>query len=172
LPLSERRLYPVLASCHAACIGCCEPEARIDVLGAWDYDGNGADDEEGYETIKIGDKRIGIRTSALEDRATAFTMLSCFLAELRGEFLPYVEQVTHLMVPRLKFFYNDECRTAAANCMPDLVHCLIESGNVDQLGSLVAFIMPNIVRAINNKPDVEVLVSMVDQYVRSRILYP
>jgi importin-5 len=137
-------------------------QPEIDVLDALDDEEGNADEEEGYETIRVGDKRIGIRTSALEDKATACTMLACFIAELRGGFLNYVEEVVQLMVPLLKFFYHDECRTAAANCMPDLVHCLMESGNESQVGPLVAFIMPSLLDAMKNEPDIEVLVPMVE----------
>lgn len=136
---------------------------EIDVLDAIDDDDdNAAEDDEGYETIRIGDKRIGIRTSALEDKATACTMLACFIAELRGGFFPYVEQVAKLMVSLLKFFYHDECRTAAASCMPDLVRCYLESGHASSVGPLVAFILPDLLEAIKNEPDVEVLVTMVE----------
>lgn len=138
---------------------------EIEVSDALDDDDN-AEDEEGFETIKIGDKRIGIRTSALEDKATACTMLACFIAELRGGFLPYVQPVVELMVPLLKFFYHDECRTAAASCMPDLVRCLLESGNSNQVGNLVEYIVPNLLEALKNEPDIDVLVTMVESLLQ------
>lgn len=145
---------------------------EIDVLDALDDDDGQAEDEEGYETIKVGDKRIGIRTSALEDKATACTMLACFIAELRGGFLPYVEQVVHLMVPLLKFFYHDECRTAAASCMPDLVRCLMESGNTAQVGQLVGFIMPGLLEGLKGEPDIDVLVTMVEAVLQIGDIVP
>lgn len=123
------------------------------------------DDVEGYETVTIGDKRFGIRTSVLEEKAVACTMLACFIAELGGGFYEYVEQVTELMVPLLKFFYHDECRTAAANCLPDLVRCVMESGkdpNGAKVVSIVQFMLPQLLEAIKGEPDVEVLVHMVE----------
>lgn len=120
---------------------------------------------DGYETVTIGDKTLSIRTSVLEDKAVACTMLACFIAELRGGFYDYVQTVAELMVPLLKFFYHDECRTAAANCLPDLVRCVMES-NKDPTGSqvvnLVQYMMPQLLDAIRGEPDVEVLVHMVD----------
>lgn len=126
---------------------------------------NSNESVDGYETVTIGDKTLSIRTSVLEDKAVACTMLACFIAELRGGFYEYVQPVTELMVPLLKFFYHDECRTAAANCLPDLVRCVMES-NRDPTGAqvitLVQYIMPQLLDAIKGEPDVEVLVHMVD----------
>ena len=136
----------------------------IQLLEMDEDDGN-EDSVDGYETLTIGDKRFGIRTSGLEDKAVACTMLTCFIAELRGGFYDYVEQVTQLMVPLLKFFYHDECRTAAANCLPDLVRCVMESGKDPtgtQVVNLVQFMLPRLLDAIRGEVDVEVLVQMVD----------
>lgn len=140
-----------------------EQKPEIQVLDADDDDED--DEGDGFETLKIGDKRVGIRTSALEDKATACTMIACFIAELRGGFYSYVQQVTHLMVPLLKFFYHDECRTAAAGCLPDLFRCVKES-TMDRTGQQIAelanFIVPSLLEAIKGEPDVEVLVNMVE----------
>lgn len=156
-----------------------EQKPDIQVLDADDDDDD--EDGDGFETLRIGDKRVGIRTSVLEDKATACTMIACFIAELRGGFYSYVQQVTQLMVPLLKFFYHDECRTAAAGCLPDLFRCVKES-NRDPTGQQVAelanFIVPSLLEAIKGEPDVEVLVSMVEslgtiaQLVNPPILTP
>lgn len=120
---------------------------------------------DGYETVTIGDKRFGIKTSTLDDKAVACSMLACFIAELRGGFYDYVEQVTHLMIPLLKFFYHDECRTAAASCLPDLVRCVMESGkdpSGTQVVNIVQFMLPKLLEAVKGEPDPEVQVHMLD----------
>ena len=48
------------------------------------------------ETITIGDKRIGIRTSFLEEKATACNMLCCYANELKEGFYPWIDQVTNV----------------------------------------------------------------------------
>ena len=45
------------------------------------------------ETITLGDKRIGIKTSVLEEKATACNMLCCYADELKEGFFPYIDQV-------------------------------------------------------------------------------
>jgi len=46
-----------------------------------------------HETIYVGDKRVSIKTSLLEEKATAVNMLCCYADELKEGFYPYVEQV-------------------------------------------------------------------------------
>jgi hypothetical protein len=45
------------------------------------------------ETITLGDKRIGIRTSVLEEKATACNMLCCYADGLKEGFFPWIDQV-------------------------------------------------------------------------------
>lgn len=47
------------------------------------------------ETITLGDKRIGIKTSVLEEKATACNMLCCYADELKEGFFPWIDQVFH-----------------------------------------------------------------------------
>ena len=49
------------------------------------------------ETITIGDKKIGIRTSVLEEKATACNMLCCYADELKEGFYPWIDQVNQYL---------------------------------------------------------------------------
>ena len=46
-----------------------------------------------HETIYVGDKKVSIRTTLLEEKATAVNMLCCYADELKEGFYPYVAQV-------------------------------------------------------------------------------
>ena len=46
------------------------------------------------EHIYLGDRKLSVRTSVLEEKATACTMLCCYADELKEGFYPYVEQVS------------------------------------------------------------------------------
>lgn len=48
---------------------------------------------DSMETITLGDKRIGIKTSVLEEKATACNMLCCYADELKEGFFPWIDQV-------------------------------------------------------------------------------
>ncbi|CAI5949010.1 unnamed protein product, partial [Closterium sp. NIES-65] len=76
------------------------------------------DANDSVETITIGDKKIGIRTSMLEEKATACNMLCCYADELKEGFFPWIDQVAQLMVPLLKFYFHEEVRKAAASVSP------------------------------------------------------
>lgn len=47
------------------------------------------------ETITLGGKRIGIKTSVLEEKATACNMLCCYADELKEGFYPWIDQVAN-----------------------------------------------------------------------------
>lgn len=64
-----------------------------------------------WNFVPLGDQKLfGIKTSGLQDKATACEMLVCYARELKGAFASYVEPVTELMLPLLKFMFHDgEC---------------------------------------------------------------
>lgn len=84
-------------------------------------------DEEDVETFLVGNKRISLHTSVLEEKANACTMLCCYSYELREGFYQYVEEVTNIMVPLLKFYYNEEVRSAAAQTLPELLRSAVQA---------------------------------------------
>ena len=50
---------------------------------------------------------IGIRTSALEEKATACSLISCYIDDLGEAFAPYVEETAKIMVPLLKYLAHE-----------------------------------------------------------------
>jgi len=160
----EEDFVPWLPYVMPGLIDAAKQTPEIEVLDALEDDSYEDQELEGMETIKVGDKRIGIKTAGLEDKATAVGMIACFVAALGGGFLPYVEMTAELMVPLLKFFYHDECRSSAAACCPDLVKCVAAQGEgaISQVKQLVSFMYPQMLDAIVNEPDVEVTVVMVE----------
>ncbi|CAL9182753.1 unnamed protein product [Musa hybrid cultivar] len=103
-------------------------------------------DDESIETITLGDKRIGIRTSVLEEKATACNMLCCYADELKEGFYPWIDQVAPILVPLLKFYFHEEVRRAAVSAMPDLLH----------------YIIPALLEALQKEPETEICASMLD----------
>ena len=83
--------------------------------------------EEGVESVTValgnggGHKRITIRTSALEEKASAIGMLSTYAEELKAAFFPYVGEVAQVLLPLIKFQYLDDVRLAAMGAMPELL---------------------------------------------------
>lgn len=130
---------------------------------------NEEDENDGeLDTFRVGDKRIGIKTSVLEDKATACGMIACFASELRGYFYDYVEEVTKIMVPLLKFLFHEDVRSAAASCLPDLLRSVNDKFRTEEqlrragIQGLVDYMIPKLLEAIELEPEPEVLDVMID----------
>ncbi|CAI9299824.1 unnamed protein product [Lactuca saligna] len=54
-------------------------------------------DDESIETITLGDKIIGIKTSVLDEKATACNMLCCYADELKEVFFPWIDQTPEIL---------------------------------------------------------------------------
>ncbi|KAI5596364.1 hypothetical protein BDE02_03G202500 [Populus trichocarpa] len=127
-------------------------------------------DDESMETITLGDKRIGIKTSVLEEKATACNMLCCYADELKEGFFPWIDQVAPTLVPLLKFYFHEEVRKAAVSAMPELLRSAklaIEKGlaqgrNESYVKQLSDYIIPALVEALHKEPDTEICASMLD----------
>ncbi|XP_010420796.1 PREDICTED: importin-5 [Camelina sativa] len=127
-------------------------------------------DDESMETIILGDKRIGIKTSVLEEKATACNMLCCYADELKEGFFPWIDQVAPTLVPLLKFYFHEEVRRAAVSAMPELMRSAklaIEKGKSDgrdlsYLKQLSDYIIPAMLEALHKEPDTEICVSMLE----------
>ena len=63
--------------------------------------GNDSDD---WQFVSLGEQQnFGIKTSGLEDKATACTMLVCYARELKEHFVDYAEETVRLMVSQAFF---------------------------------------------------------------------
>ncbi|KAI3935949.1 hypothetical protein MKX01_021900 [Papaver californicum] len=127
-------------------------------------------DDESIETITLGDKRIGIKTSVLEEKATACNMLCCYADELKEGFYPWIDQVAPILVPLLKFYFHEEVRKAAVSAMPELLRSAklaVEKGqaqgrNETYVKQLSDYIVPALVEAVHKEPETEICASMLD----------
>jgi hypothetical protein len=137
------------------------------------------EDEDGeVEVIAVGDKRISIRTSVLEEKATACNMLCCYVDELKEGFVPYLQPVVETMVPLLDFYFHEDVRKAAVASLPDILRAgkagmekrvardpsNPASGPVDAayFADLVRFVVPPLVKALHKEPETEVQAAMLE----------
>ncbi|KAK9821719.1 hypothetical protein WJX81_003315 [Elliptochloris bilobata] len=160
LPYLGLVMPPLLAAAQL------KPDVHITDAGS---DADEADDDEEVETIYMGDRKISIRTSVLEEKATACNMLCCYADELKDGFYPYVEQVTGIMLPLLKFYFHEEVRQAAVQAMPELLRSAFLAAEKGRPGAdmglvkrMLDFIWPPIMEAMAKEPDMEVLASMLE----------
>lgn len=139
-----------------------EPDVQVR-----DQDDEGDDDDDDdLERIELGDKVLMLRTSVMEEKATALSMLSCYAEELKAGFFPYVKEVTDLVVPLLKFYWNDEVRRCAAQSIPELIKSAIAALEAKQtdaalVKTMLDFVWTPLANAIGKEPDVEVMAALL-----------
>lgn len=130
---------------------------KPDVTVVDDEDAAEQQEDRDWRFVSLGDQKMfGIKTSGLEDKATACEMLVCYAKELKSAFSPYVESVTELMLPLLKFMFHDSVRSAAADCLPCLLECAKDRGAHFRL-QLWQAILPAFKEAIEAEHDKDVL---------------
>merc|ERR1719461_2677570 len=124
------------------------------------------EDTEDWQFVQLGEQQnFGIKTTGLEDKATACTMLVCYARELKEHFADYTEQVVRLMVPMLKFYFHDGVRTAAAESLPYLLECAKIKGP-QYLQEMWSFMLPELLKAIEAEPENEVLAELLASLAR------
>mmetsp|Transcript_3719 Transcript_3719/g.9358 ORF Transcript_3719/g.9358 Transcript_3719/m.9358 type:complete len:1094 (+) Transcript_3719:94-3375(+) len=129
------------------------------------------EDEEGIATVIVktdeGTTKVAIKTSALEEKATACNMLVCYFAELQEGMFPYIEHVAKIMVPLLSFLFSDEVRIAAAALMPELAKSAVvslRSGlcDVGFVNNLLSFMFDKLIESVVEEPEVAVQSALVE----------
>ena len=93
----------------------------VQVTDLEDGPGEDEDEDDEVEVIAVGDKRIAIRTSVLEEKATACNMLCCYVDELKEGFVDYIQPTVETMVPLLDFYFHEDVRKAAVASLPDIL---------------------------------------------------
>jgi len=143
-----------------------EPDVAVHD-GDVDYLEDEGDDD--VEHIQYGDKILAIRTSTMEEKATACNMICCYADELKEGFFPYVQQVADIMVPLLKFYFHEEVRRAAVQSLPQLLRSAqaaaekgVTGANADYVLQLLNFIWEPAVLALKREPEPDVQASMLD----------
>ena len=133
------------------------------------------DIQVGWQTIVLGSTRVQIRTSTLEDKATACRMLVCLARDLKDAFWDYLDETAQLMVPLLVFYFFDDVRIAAADICPFLLIATVkyikENGQTDEgmvyLQEMFEYIFTRLLQTIHAEPDIEVLCSLLESLSNS-----
>lgn len=130
-------------------------------------DDEGNAEQDGWQYIPIGDKRIGINTTLMEEKATACNMIYQYAAELKEGFFPYVEKVATVLIPLVKFYFHDGVRRAAVSAMSALLesvkrHLELTGQSNQPLVALFGLILTNLNEAIQQEIDVELIALMFE----------
>ena len=114
-----------------------------------------------WQCVNVGDQQtFGIKTTGLEEKATACQMLVCYARELKQGFANYVEETMKIMVPLLKFYFHDDVRMAAAESLPHLLESASQKGDVVRR-EMWNFFYPELLKAVESEPERDVLCEMI-----------
>lgn len=81
-------------------------------------------EEEGWEVINAEGQKYGIKTSVLDDKCTAYEMLSCYARDLGPAFAPFLEESFEIVLSGIKFYLHDGIRYASLQTIPILFQCM------------------------------------------------
>lgn len=70
-------------------------------------------DEDDYQYHLVGDKKIGLHTTALELKASACQILYCFIDVLRDNLAPYFGEIRNVLTPLLSFVFHKGIRATS-----------------------------------------------------------
>jgi len=87
-------------------------------------------DRSAFDIVEVGGQEVGIRTSLLEEKCTAFENLAIYAAKLGKEFAPYLTDSFALAVPGLQFAFHEGVREAATMIIPQLLSCAMQSNTL------------------------------------------
>jgi hypothetical protein len=121
-----------------------------------DEKAKGFSEEDGWEFVVIHDQKIGIKTSALEEKCTAVEMLVCYARNLGPLFSPFAEHVLPIGLSLLRFYFHEGVRSAAAGLLPSLLVCFKESKN-SNTSIYWHSICSGLLKAIDEEVDLELL---------------
>ena len=103
-------------SVYGVCPSLFAPDGSVILLSV-----DGIDEEEekveerdGWETISMDGRTVGIRTSAIEEKCQAYETLVIYCSTLGPRFAPYLAQCLELTLPSLRFYFHDGVREACS----------------------------------------------------------
>lgn len=127
-----------------------------------DDDDDASTDGEDIQIAQVNDKCLSIRTSILEEKATACQLLAGMVMDLEDAFFPYAEQVTQVLAPLMTDSVHSDIRSSAISSMPALVKCVaLASSNSEAIKQMIDFTLGRLVNALTSEPDVELVMIII-----------
>lgn len=118
---------------------------------------------DGYETVKlpfrgVGERTLVINSSIIEERRIACDALYRYAVTLGAAYAPYIQQTLEIMLPLVRFPYNEDMRSSAVQILPALmtasVEALKESGQpADAAMGLWRVMYPRLTEALSLESD-------------------
>jgi len=150
-------------------VGQASIQTDVTITDAGDDGDDGEDEEEeGVETLRlaikgVGDKKIQIKTSLIQEKALACSVLESLFEDVPQGMAACVEQVSPIMVTLLTFPYNSEIRESAAKCLALMLKALPPHA---PKADLLRHFVVHLLEAIKTETDVDVACEVVEAFHR------
>ena len=124
-------------------------------------------DEDGDSDVEVvtdGEKHVRIRTSLLEDKATACRMLQLLVSDLKEGCAAHIEQILGVMGPLVTGSIHDDIRQSAIAVMPSLVLSASRGASESQGGAvnqLLEFVLGKLLEVLAVESEVELIQTAV-----------
>ncbi|XP_006460617.1 hypothetical protein AGABI2DRAFT_220702 [Agaricus bisporus var. bisporus H97] len=139
--------------------------AKTDISVYEDDDDDSNTEREGWETVTVDGRTMGIKTSALEEKCQAFETLLIYCSTLGGKYAAYLSQTLEICIPCLKFDFHEGVREASAMLVPRL----LDSGKISNTltTQMVTATFNQLISCIRSEPDSSFLASLYKCFTES-----
>ena len=119
-----------------------------------DNDDKVEEEDSGWEYIRINDtQKIGIRTSAIEEKRYALDMVVAFARDLLEAFVDYAEPVLGICLPLFHFYLDEDIRVTAVNACAPLLRCLQSASRFDRCAAAATVVFNQLVLSLQKESE-------------------
>lgn len=115
-----------------------------------------------WDVISISGKILAVHTAALDEKSSAINLLRIYATQLKGLFLPWVQEIVQdIALPALDFYLHDGVRSSASLALAALLKSTIDgtSNNSVETATIWSSICSKLVESITTDPVLEPLVA-------------
>lgn len=111
---------------------------------------------QGWMFYDYDGRRIGIKTSMLEDKAVALDTIGVFASKLKAHFHQHAAHLFDVVFRQLTFLYDEDARYYAACALPPMLMSVKLANQQQQLGAMWSALVPELLRAIKTEPSISI----------------
>lgn len=144
-----------------------------------DSDAQTLDNEQWKRLTFDDDQYLVINMDRIQEKTSALTMLYWLADELKEHFFSYVDKLVPVCTDSLRFYHNEQVRTASASLVPCILKCTTSylrsnpqnASAAPQVQALFTKVLTDLLSAMEDDPNMEVLLSFFNslQTVRSSL---
>jgi hypothetical protein len=130
-----------------------------------------SNDDDLVQALTNDGKVVQLRTSLLEEKHTAVSMIACYLEELEEHLFPYLEDISNILLGEgglLTYTWHEGVRETTADALPHLAESALAASRAGKCSAEWAgsyctqYVLPRLLSASEEEQEYEVLSSMLE----------